>query len=162
VSSDKEDDDEDWRATWGGSDDGRSSKEYIEQQRQSELERFMNDALDVSITRVVHGKRVTMNMKDEPLRWWRERGQQLYPTLATVAFNLFSIPGMSSECERSFSDAGNLITDYRYNLKNDIIQADQCLKSWFKNNVADGQAALTNIAAAALDEDDEIVDIAGL
>jgi hypothetical protein len=47
VSSDKEDDDEDWRATWGGSDDGRSSKEYTEQQRQSELERFMNDALDI-------------------------------------------------------------------------------------------------------------------
>jgi hypothetical protein len=119
----------------------------------------MNDALDIIITRVVHGKRVTMNMKDEPLWWWRERGQHLYPILAAVAFDLFSIPGMSSECERSFSDAGNLITDHRYNLKNDIIQADQCLKSWFKNGVADGQAAFNSIAAAAIDKDDEILEI---
>jgi hypothetical protein len=88
----------------------------------------MDDALDITVTRVLHGKRVTMNMKDEPLRWRRERGQHLYPTLAAVAFDLFSIPGMRSECERSFSDAGNLIPDHRYNLKNDIIQNDQCLK----------------------------------
>ena len=158
MSSDKEDEDADWRATFGGSDDGRSAREYTEQQRQTELERFMNDALDVTVTRVVHGTRVIMNMKDEPLRWWRERGQHLYPTLAKVAFNLFAIPGMSSECERSFSDAGNLITDHRYNLKNDIIQADQCLKSWFKNGVADGQAAFTNIAMV-MATDDEIIDV---
>jgi hypothetical protein len=69
VSLDKEDEDADWRATFGGSDDGRSSKEYTEQQRRSELDRYMNDALNISVTRVVHGKRVMMNMKDEPLRW---------------------------------------------------------------------------------------------
>jgi hypothetical protein len=69
LSSDKEDEDADWRATFGGSDDGRSAREYTEQQRQSELERFMNDALDVTVTRVVHSTRVIMNMKDEPLRW---------------------------------------------------------------------------------------------
>jgi hypothetical protein len=161
VSLDKEDKDADWRATFGGSDDGRSSKEYTEQQRRSELDRYMNDALNISVTRVVHGKRVMMNIKDEPLRWWRKRGEHLYPSLATLAFNLFSIPGMSSKCERAFSDASQLITDNRYNLKNDIIEADQCVKSWFKNNVADGQAAFNNIAAVAA-IDDEIVDITGL
>jgi hypothetical protein len=66
---------------------------------------------------------------------------------------------MSSECERAFSDAKQLIADSRYNLKSDIIQADQCLKSWFKNDVADSQAAFTNIAAAL---DDDIIDIIGL
>lgn len=55
-----------------------------------------------------------------------------------MAFDLFSIPGMSSECERAFSAAIRMLTDDRYNLKYDIIEADQCLKSWFKNRVADG------------------------
>jgi hypothetical protein len=98
----------------------------------------MNDALDVSLKRLVDGKTIATNMKDEPLRWWRERGQHLYPTLATMAFDLFAIPGMSSECERAFSAAIRLLTDDRYNLKPDIIEADQCLKSWFKSGVADG------------------------
>jgi hypothetical protein len=155
ISSDVDDEDEDWRATFGGGDDGESSKEHIIQQRQSELDRFMNDALDVSLKRLVDGKTIATNMKDEPLRWWRERGQHLYPTLATMAFDLFAIPGMSSECERAFSAAIRLLTDDRYNLKPDIIEADQCLKSWFKSGVADGQAAFSNIAVV----DDEVVDI---
>lgn len=158
ISSDVEED-PDWIATFGEDNDGgASSKEHITQQRQSELDRFMSDALDISLTRVVNGKIITTNMKDEPLRWWRERGQHLYPTLAGMAFDLFSIPGMSSECERAFSAAIRMLTDDRYNLKYDIIEADQCLKSWFKNRVADGQAAFTTIATA-VDDGDEVVDI---
>jgi hypothetical protein len=65
---------------------------------------------------------------------------------------------MSSECERAFSAAIRMLTDDRYNLKHDIIEADQCLESWFKNRVADGQAAFTTIATA-IDDGDEVVDI---
>jgi hypothetical protein len=56
---------------------------------------------------------------------------------------------MSIECERAFSAAIRLLTDDRYNLKPDIIEADQCLKSWFK---------ISNIAVV----DDEVVDITDL
>jgi hypothetical protein len=118
----------------------------------------MSDSLDTITKTVVNGKILTNTMADEPLRWWRERGEHLYPTLASMAYDLFSIPGMSSECERAFSSGKRMITDDRYSLKSDIMEADQCLKSWFKNDVADGQAAFTSIAAA----DDEIVDITGL
>jgi hypothetical protein len=45
---------------------------------------------------------------------------------------------MSSKCERAFSASKRMITDKRYNLKTDIIEADQCIKSWIKNGVADG------------------------
>jgi hypothetical protein len=48
-----------------------------------------------------------------------------------------------------------MLTDDRYNLKADIIEAYQCLKSWFQNGVADGQAVFTTIAAL----NDEIIDI---
>jgi hypothetical protein len=73
-----------------------------------------------------------------------------------MAYDLFAMPAMSSECERVFSCAKKLIAEQRYNLKPEIIEADQCLKSWLKNGIADGQAAFTNITAIV---DDEIVDI---
>jgi len=38
------------------------------------------------------------------------------------------------------------MTDERCSLKRDIIEADQCVKSWFKNGIADGQAAFNSIA----------------
>jgi hypothetical protein len=128
MSSDLDDEDADWRPTFGG-DDGVPATEHIIQQRQSELDRFMHDALDLACKRVVNGRIVTTSMKDEPLRWWRKRGEHLYPTLARMAYNLFAFPGMSSECERAFNSTLQLVTDDRYNLKQDIIEADQRLKS---------------------------------
>jgi hypothetical protein len=76
-----------------------------------------------------------------------------------MAFDLFTMPGMRSECERVFSSAKSMLIDHRYNLRYDIIKADQCVKSWFKNNVADGRAAFTNIAA---DDGDEVIEIDGI
>ena len=78
-----------------------------------ELERFLSAELDLD------------GYESEPLRWWQERSKKAYPTLAGLAFTVFSIPVMSSECERAFSRAGKIVTDERYQLK-----ADQLLKSW--------------------------------
>jgi hypothetical protein len=75
------------------------------------------------------GKPYKQTLVNELLRWWRKRGEHLYPILASMAYDLFSIPAMSAECERAFSTAKKLITDERYNLKPDIIEADQCIKS---------------------------------
>jgi hypothetical protein len=116
----------------------------------------MNDSLDLSTKTVVNGRIVHGIMKETLLRWWRERGEHLYLTLATIAYNLFSIPGMSSKCERAFSAGKRMITDERYNLKTDIIEADQCIKSWIKNGVADGQAVFNTLAMV-----DEIIEIPG-
>ena len=41
-----------------------------------------------------------------------------------------SIPAMSSECERVFSQAKLLITGQRHRLQADIIEATQCLRMW--------------------------------
>jgi hypothetical protein len=58
MSSDLDDEDADWRATFGG-DDGVPATGHIIQQRQSELDRFMHDALDLACKRVVNGRIVT-------------------------------------------------------------------------------------------------------
>ena len=112
----------------------------------------MTDKLDTKYCSIESGKRVLKSYMDEPLRWWRERGEQQYPTLAKMAFDLFAIPAMSSECERAFSAAKRMITDERYRLKTDIIEADQCLKSWLKNKLANGQESFRTIGEPAEDE----------
>ena len=155
-SDDLYDDDKVWAAHMG---DPTASIEHDRRQQrklqESELDRFMADnTLNTFVTVMKNGKPYKQTLVYEPLRWWRERGEHLYPTLASMAYDLFSIPAMSAECERAFSLAKRLIADDRYNLKPDVIEADQCIKSWCKHGIVDGQAAFTNIAVA----DDEIVD----
>jgi hypothetical protein len=45
---------------------------------------------------------------------------------------MLSIPAMSADPERLFSSAKLLITDLRNKLGMDIIEAFECLKSWYK------------------------------
>jgi hypothetical protein len=103
-------DDEEWAATFGKK---HTSIEHdliqMRKLQESELERFMNDALDTSMTTTENGEIVKRPM--EPLRWWRGRGEHLYPTLAGMAYDLIAMLAMSSECERAFSSAKRLIAE---------------------------------------------------
>ena len=47
-----------------------------------------------------------------------------------MAFDLFSIPAMSSECEHVFSQSKLLITEERNRLGAATIEADECQKNW--------------------------------
>ena len=47
-----------------------------------------------------------------------------------MALDLLAIPAMSSEVERVFSSTGLMITDRRNRLKEDIVEAVECMKSW--------------------------------
>jgi len=119
-------------------------------QKELERERELDDFQKASIELGGYRK--------QPLRWWIEKGSVLWPTLARLAFDLFAIPGMSAECERVFSQAKKMVTEERYNLKADVIEADQCLKSWLRNNIVDGSAmwrTLEAVATAARSEADD-------
>jgi hypothetical protein len=50
--------------------------------------------------------------------------------LAQMGLDMASIPAMSSDCERVFSQGKLLITGQRNRLKADIIEATQCLRMW--------------------------------
>jgi hypothetical protein len=64
-----------------------------------------------------------------PIEWWN-RHQLEYPVLYRMALDLFSIPGMSAECERVFSQTKKMITDERNRLAPKVIEADQLQKHW--------------------------------
>ncbi|OBS15909.1 hypothetical protein FPOA_27961 [Fusarium poae] len=66
------------------------------------------------------------------LAWWLEETQQKnHPNLSEMAVGILSIPAMSAEPERLFSGAKITITDRRNRLGSDVVEALECLKSWF-------------------------------
>jgi hypothetical protein len=72
------------------------------------------------------------NSKQKSVNWcvfW-ERYEAQYPSLARMAFDVLSIPAMSSECERVFSATKILLSDRRARMKEDIIEASECLRAW--------------------------------
>jgi hypothetical protein len=64
-----------------------------------------------------------------PLEWWN-RHQLEYPVLYRMALDLFSMPGMSADCERVFSQTKKMITDERNRLAPEVVEADQLQKHW--------------------------------
>lgn len=70
------------------------------------------------------------NKRDfDVIGYWKER-ELLQPQLAQFAFDVFSLPVMTADNERSFSSGRDMITYRRSRLLSDIIEACQCLKSW--------------------------------
>jgi hAT family C-terminal dimerisation region len=70
---------------------------------------------------------------DHPIEWWRAN-QLLYPKLAQMAFDLLSIPAMSAECERVFSQAKLALGPQRNKMIEATLNAMQCLKNWSRND----------------------------
>ncbi|KAG6988733.1 hypothetical protein FOFC_20727 [Fusarium oxysporum] len=82
--------------------------------------------LDIFQTRPIYAHDLDVA---DPLEWWN-RHQLEYPVLYRMALDLFSIPGMSSECERVFSQTKKMITDERNRLAPEVVEADQLQKQW--------------------------------
>ena len=47
-----------------------------------------------------------------------------------MAYDMHSILAMSAKCERVFSSTKLLITDLRARMRDDIMEASECLKAW--------------------------------
>ena len=65
----------------------------------------------------------------DALQWWRDHERD-YPVLSKMAFDILSIPGMSAEVERVFSQAKKLITDERNQLCVETVEACEQQKNW--------------------------------
>jgi hypothetical protein len=77
----------------------------------------------------------------DPRTWWLETSQQVnYPNLRKLVLDILSIPAVSADPERLFSRAKLLITDLRNRLGMDIIEAFECLKSWYKMKGWEGES----------------------
>lgn len=66
--------------------------------------------------------------KDPLLYWWLQRSE--FPRLAQMALDVLSIPASSCDCERAFSELGDLLEPRRRRMHMDIIAAIQCTRSY--------------------------------
>ena len=93
----------------------------------------------------------------DPIAWWQANGH-VYPGLKQMALDIFSIPLMTDDNERSFSSGRDMITYRRTRLSSDVIEACQCLKSWYqgedKERKADGGS---EVNGSAFDDEDVIL-----
>lgn len=64
--------------------------------------------------------------------WWKNH---THDGVSKMAWDTLCIPAMSAECERVFSSASRLIGGYQVNLKEDAIEATECLKAWYLQNL---------------------------
>ena len=97
----------------------------INPEGQSELQRYCRNS-----EHCMTGKFSKLTSKDV-MNWWKVHAE-IYPDLSRMARDYLGIPATSASSERLFSSGSNLITDKRNNLKDDTIQAHECLKSWIK------------------------------
>jgi hypothetical protein len=77
--------------------------------------------LDLFQTRLIYPQDLDVA---NPLEWWN-RHQLEYPVSYLMALDLFSVPGMSAECERVFSQTKKMITDERNRLAPEVVEANQ-------------------------------------
>jgi hypothetical protein len=64
-----------------------------------------------------------------PIKYWL-LNRSRYPVLAELALDLYAIPASSADCERTFSELGDLLGVRRLNMKPDLLAALQSIRSW--------------------------------
>lgn len=68
------------------------------------------------------------------LDWWKDH-EKMFPTLAKMARDIFSITATSVPVERLFSLAKLIVTRLRNSLKNESIRSTLCLNSWASSDL---------------------------
>lgn len=68
------------------------------------------------------------------VRWWGLNASR-YPTWASLARDYLPVMASSVSSERAFSSAGITISKRRNRLKRDIVEALQCLKCMYHNDL---------------------------
>ncbi|KAA8620769.1 Dimer-Tnp-hAT domain-containing protein [Pyrenophora tritici-repentis] len=74
----------------------------------------------------------------DPIKYWvglRDR----YPSLSKFAIDMLSIPGSSCECERLFSELGDLLEPRRRSISPQLLAAIQCDRRWIRAGFGSGE-----------------------
>jgi hAT family C-terminal dimerisation region len=71
------------------------------------------------------------SLAKNPIQYWLDLRTE-YPTLSQMALDILTIPASSADCERIFSELGDLLEPRRLKMKPATISAIQCTRSWVK------------------------------
>jgi hypothetical protein len=82
------------------------------------------------------GSAIPPTERFDPIAWWSLLDvREAFPTLHRWALDIFACPATSCEYERAFSSAKMLITPERNLLSDDLIEALECLRAWWNNDL---------------------------
>jgi hypothetical protein len=87
--------------------------------------------------------------------WTTEVTRRQYPRLSRMVIDLFNIPAMSGEPERTFSSCSLMITSHRGSLGSDVVEYTQCTENWLRNGVISPQV-LTGTRNRGIDDEETI------
>jgi hAT family C-terminal dimerisation region len=91
-----------------------------------------NTALKDKFDAYLDGPSTALLNDDNLFKWWANSG---FTQLTSMVFNILSIPAMSAETERVFSDVKLTISPNRNRLEEDIIEATECLNRWYRAGI---------------------------
>jgi hypothetical protein len=101
-----------------------------ERRKQLEAERAKKKGLHPELQAYL---RAPPQPKDsDPLLWWKTDGQKGYPNLARAAKSFLAVPATTAASERCFSEGRQAVAWTRHQLRDEMIEANMCLKSWFQ------------------------------
>ena len=95
-----------------------------------EFERFMEPEAEPEMDDLLRWRHEPCVRTKEPLQWWRDNHYR-FPVLRHLAFAIFACPASSAADERTFSIAGNVLSEDRHNTQEELAEAYQGLRSWF-------------------------------
>ena len=73
---------------------------------------------------------------NNPIKYWLSL-QDRYPCLSKLALDVLSIPASSCECERMFSELGDLLEPRRRGIQPQLLAAIQCVRRWRRAGLGD-------------------------
>ncbi|RYO14557.1 hypothetical protein AA0111_g11924 [Alternaria arborescens] len=99
-------------------------------------------------------KTVFESPSSNPVTYWVKLRDK-YPTLARFAIDVLTIPATSCDCERMFSELGDLLAPRRRNIGSQLLAALQCIRSWMR----DGKRLPVRAPALSDDDLDRLYDL---
>ena len=73
---------------------------------------------------------------EDPVHFWIENRYR-WPHVSQMALEIYGIPPSEADNERLYSQAGDMVTKKRGQLKANTIGAAQCLRQWDMDKIID-------------------------
>jgi hypothetical protein len=88
---------------------------------------------------------------NNPIKYWVELRDR-YPQLSRLALDVLSIPASSCDCERMFSELGDLLEPRRRAISPQLLAAIQCVRRWQKAGFGPKSGSYMTATDADLDK----------
>lgn len=99
----------------------------------------------------------SLPVSKSPIPYWIDK-KLVWPQLASMALDIFSVPAMSDEPERIFSQTGHILSPRRRCLTSKSMQRLMCMKSLLKQGVAHLDGSLFEKTVSMVESQDVTVD----